>query len=56
MAESVNETRRYTVTGRVQGVGFRWFVEHAAVQLGVSGWVRNRGDGRHTQEVDDEAL
>ena len=45
MAESVNETRRYTVTGRVQGVGFRWFVEHAAMQLGVAGWVRNRGDG-----------
>ena len=45
MAESVSETRRYTVTGRVQGVGFRWFVEHAAVQLGVAGWVRNRGDG-----------
>ena len=45
MAETPHETRRYTVTGRVQGVGFRWFVEHAAVQLGVAGWVRNRGDG-----------
>lgn len=40
-----NETRRYIVTGRVQGVGFRWFVEHAAVQLGLAGWVRNRADG-----------
>jgi acylphosphatase len=40
-----NETRRYIVTGRVQGVGFRWFVEHAAVQLDLAGWVRNRADG-----------
>ena len=39
------ETRRYVVTGRVQGVGFRWFVEREAAQLGVTGWVRNREDG-----------
>jgi len=29
----------------VQGVGFRYFVEHAAQQLGVRGWVRNDDDG-----------
>ena len=45
MNEIANETRRYVVTGRVQGVGFRWYVEHAAVQLGLAGWVRNRADG-----------
>jgi acylphosphatase len=39
------ETRRYVVTGRVQGVGFRWFVEREAAQLGIAGWVRNREDG-----------
>lgn len=39
------ETRRYVVTGRVQGVGFRWFVEREAAQLGITGWVRNREDG-----------
>jgi len=39
------ETRRYVVSGRVQGVGFRWFVEREAAQLGVTGWVRNCHDG-----------
>lgn len=39
-------TRRYFVSGRVQGVGFRWFVEREAKALGVSGWTRNLSDGR----------
>ena len=39
------EARRYVVRGRVQGVGFRWFVEREAHLLGVAGWVRNRSDG-----------
>lgn len=37
--------KRYQVTGRVQGVGFRYFVLREATELGVDGWVRNRGDG-----------
>lgn len=37
--------KRYIVRGRVQGVGFRWFVDHEARQLGLTGWVRNNFDG-----------
>jgi acylphosphatase len=37
--------RRYLITGRVQGVGFRWFVEREAQLIGVRGWVRNRDNG-----------
>ena len=37
--------RRFLVRGRVQGVGFRWFVEREAHILGVAGWVRNNADG-----------
>ena len=36
--------RRFLVRGRVQGVGFRWFVEREAHILGISGWVRNNPD------------
>ena len=39
------KTKRYVVRGRVQGVGFRWFVEREAHILGVAGWVRNNHDG-----------
>ncbi len=34
-----------TVKGRVQGVGFRYFVQHHARRLGIRGWVRNTDQG-----------
>jgi acylphosphatase len=34
-----------TVRGRVQGVGFRWFVSRTASRLELDGWVANRPDG-----------
>lgn len=37
--------RRWFVHGRVQGVGFRWFVVRCARQLAVTGWARNEDDG-----------
>ena len=38
-------SRRYVISGRVQGVGFRYFVLRRAEALGVTGWVRNLASG-----------
>ena len=43
--EKETHAKRFVVRGRVQGVGFRWFVEREAFMLGISGWVRNNHDG-----------
>ena len=50
--------RRYLVKGRVQRVGFRFFVEDAAQREGVQGYVRNQHDGsvEIVAEGDMEAL
>jgi acylphosphatase len=43
--QAQDEARRFLVRGRVQGVGFRWFVEREADILKIVGWVRNNPDG-----------
>lgn len=50
--------RRYLISGIVQGVGFRFFAEHAAAVEGVSGYVRNLPDGgvEAVAEGDQEAV
>ena len=40
-----SQARRFLVHGRVQGVGFRYFVERHAQRLALRGWVRNLPDG-----------
>lgn len=45
------ERRYLLVTGQVQGVGFRWFAKMTASRLGLTGYVRNRGDGAVELEV-----
>jgi acylphosphatase len=47
--------RRYTIAGRVQGVGFRYFTEDVAAREGVSGYVRNLPDGRVEAVVEGDA-
>jgi len=39
-------SRRFVISGRVQGVGFRYFVQSVAVRESIRGWVRNLDDGR----------
>jgi acylphosphatase len=50
--------RRYLVSGRVHGVGFRYFTEAAAAREGLHGWVQNLSDGRVeiVVEGDQEAI
>lgn len=43
-AENLNRLH-VRLEGRVQGVGFRFFVQRTANELGLTGWVRNRWDG-----------
>jgi acylphosphatase len=46
MNRNENQARRFFVAGRVQGVGYRYFVQELAQELGLRGYVRNLRDGR----------
>jgi acylphosphatase len=45
MAGRFPHARRWFLHGRVQGVGFRYFAQRAALELGLTGYVRNLDDG-----------
>jgi acylphosphatase len=47
--------RRYMISGRVQGVGFRYFTQAAAGRENIHGWVRNLPDGRVEASAEGEA-
>ncbi len=47
--------RRFVISGRVQGVGFRYFTQDAARREGATGWVRNLPDGSVEAFVEGEA-
>ena len=47
--------RRYIISGRVQGVGFRYFIQATAARENLHGWVRNLPDGRVEAAAEGEA-
>ena len=56
MTRVVDRSVDLHVTGRVQGVSFRWYAAREATRLGLAGWVRNEPDGSvraHAEGPDD---
>ena len=45
-AGKATDARRWLIRGRVQGVGYRYFAQRAAAELGLTGYTRNLDDGR----------
>lgn len=46
MMDDARASRRYHISGQVQGVGYRAAARHRARELGITGWARNLPDGR----------
>ena len=46
MGPATKKARRWFIRGQVQGVGYRYFAQHAATTLGLTGYTRNLDDGR----------
>jgi acylphosphatase len=46
MPSTPNIGRRFFISGRVQGVGYREFARRSAREVGITGWARNLDDGR----------
>ncbi len=46
--------KRFSFTGSVQGVGFRWRARQASILFGCTGWCRNEWDGSVTMEIQGE--
>ena len=55
MVQKDSKRSSVRISGRVQGVGFRWFVVGEAERLGLRGWVRNASDGSVEVEVEGPA-
>lgn len=55
MSETPSRTVHIRIAGRVQGVGFRYWMEGEALSLGLAGWARNRRDGTVEAVISGEA-
>jgi acylphosphatase len=55
LSSAMRVARRFLISGRVQGVGFRYFTQHTAARENVHGRVRNLADGRVEAEAEGDA-